>query len=213
MNKGSLKLNLGCGTSIADGWVNVDCSPNLLLAKLPFYGVIKKILFNFNLMSEKAYKARWTSNILYCNLIKSFPSILCNSCSEVYSSHFIEHIPHEKAFILLKKCYEVLQPGGVFRVAVPDLYTEAKLYVEKIEKALKEGYEEPTASEEFIRLIALREKRHSHLWMYDFFSLSQMLQKAGFTDIKKMLFRQSKIKDINLIENREDSVFIESTKV
>ena len=127
----SLKLHLGCGISIASGWMNVDSSPNALAAKLPFYILLKQVLFKLGLISENAYKANWDKNILLCDLGKSFPDIPINSCSEIYSSHFIEHIPHKKASKLVNKCFTVLKPGGIFRVAVPDLYAEAKLYIEK----------------------------------------------------------------------------------
>ena len=211
-NNKYIKLNLGCGAHVAEGWVNVDCSPNSLLAKIPFYEVIKKILFQLNLISETAKDATWSSTVLFCDLAKSFPHISPNSCDEIYSSHFLEHIQRENAQELLKKCNVALKSGGILRIAVPDLYAEAKLYVEKIDKAFKEGYEDCTASEEFIRHMVSREKRHAHLWMYDFFSLSEMLKKTGFINMEQMRFRQSKIVDINLVENREDSLFIECTK-
>jgi hypothetical protein len=30
-----LKLNIGCGTSGIEGWVNIDNSPSILLSRLP----------------------------------------------------------------------------------------------------------------------------------------------------------------------------------
>jgi hypothetical protein len=32
---GAIALNLGCGLSIAPGWINIDNSPNARLAKYP----------------------------------------------------------------------------------------------------------------------------------------------------------------------------------
>jgi hypothetical protein len=34
--EGEIKLNIGCGTSVAEGWVNIDNSPTVLLSRLPF---------------------------------------------------------------------------------------------------------------------------------------------------------------------------------
>lgn len=212
MNKEYLKLNLGCGSTSPDGWINIDCSPNVLLAKVPGYSFIKGILLKLKLISLDGFKAIWSPNVLYCNLAKNFPHFPQNSINIIYSSHFLEHISYESALKLLRKCFFTLRSNGILRIAVPDLYTEAKLYIAKIDKAFKEGYEEPIASEEFIRHMVSREKRHAHLWMYDFFSLSHMLKNSGFIDIQQMQFRKSKITDIDLIENREDSLFIECTK-
>jgi len=69
------KLNLGCGDKIPAGWINIDSSPNALLVKIPGHLLIKKILRKLKLMSEEGYKATWPSNVLYCDLTKSFPCI------------------------------------------------------------------------------------------------------------------------------------------
>lgn len=52
------------------------------------------------------------------------------SCLEVYASHVFEHLGYngevQKALL---EVYRILSPGGVLRVAVPDLDTLCKLYV------------------------------------------------------------------------------------
>ena len=40
---------------------------------------------------------------------------------EIFSSHFLEHIPKKAVRPLLKECYRVLQPGGQLILVVPDL--------------------------------------------------------------------------------------------
>src|SRR5215831_11977164 len=44
-----------------------------------------------------------------------------NSCSFIYSEHFLEHLDYPlHAEIFLKECYRVLEPGGVISIGVPD---------------------------------------------------------------------------------------------
>lgn len=212
MKNSNLKLHLGCGTNQPLDWINVDNSPNALLAKLRGHSLIKFLLFKLKLMSEEAYKASWGSNVLYCDLSKDFPKIPKNTCSAIYTSHFLEHITYNCCVNLVNKCYKTLVPGGVLRIAVPDLYLEAKQYVQKIENALKNGLEDYKASEDFIKNMVSRTKRHSHLWMYDLFSISHLLKGAGFVEINKKSFLESEIDDIESVEKREDSLFIECKK-
>lgn len=212
MNYNELKLNLGCGVTAPEGWINVDSSPNVLLSKIPGNRVIKNILFKSGFMSKEGLEANYTKNIIFCDLAKSFPQIKEGSCKVIYSSHFIEHISHNEAISLIKKCFMTLSSGGIFRAAVPDLYEEAKRYITRIESALTKDSLDWKASEEFICSLFSNNSRHSHKWMYDFFSLSKILSDCGFIDIEKKGFRQSKIEDIKLVENREDSLFVESKK-
>lgn len=92
-NQKKLKLNLGCGLEAPPFWINVDASPNVLLAKIPCNKFIKLVLRKFKLISEEGLRAEWPKNVLYCDLTKSFPEINPNSCSVIYSSCFLEHIP------------------------------------------------------------------------------------------------------------------------
>ena len=53
----------------------------------------------------------------------------------VYHSHLLEHFPKRYAPIFLQECFRVLKPGGVIRIAVPDLERIAQLYLELLERA------------------------------------------------------------------------------
>lgn len=59
-----------------------------------------------------------------------------DSCFDVvYHSHLLEHFPKSAALPFMSECYRVLKPGGVIRVAVPDLERIASLYLQALEKA------------------------------------------------------------------------------
>jgi SAM-dependent methyltransferase len=50
----------------------------------------------------------------------------------VYHSHLLEHLTRTEGTALLTECWRVLRPGGVLRVAVPDLERIATLYVDAV---------------------------------------------------------------------------------
>jgi SAM-dependent methyltransferase len=53
----------------------------------------------------------------------------------IYHSHLLEHFPKADAPVFLKDCFRVLRPGGVIRIAVPDLEAIARNYLLALEKA------------------------------------------------------------------------------
>lgn len=63
-----------------------------------------------------------------CVDLSRFPE---NSIAEVYASHVYEHLSYQgdlvKAFAGV---YRVLQPGGMFRVSVPDLHTLCEMFID-----------------------------------------------------------------------------------
>jgi cephalosporin hydroxylase/predicted SAM-dependent methyltransferase len=68
------------------------------------------------------------------NLLEPLP-LDDGTCSAVYSSHVLEHIPKDKAPAFIAECFRVLVPGGVLRIVVPDLETIARLYLKNLDAA------------------------------------------------------------------------------
>lgn len=60
-----------------------------------------------------------------------------NSCDAVYHSAVLEHIRPRDVSRFMSECHRVLKPGGVIRVGVPDLEQITKLYLQKLQDALK----------------------------------------------------------------------------
>ena len=52
------------------------------------------------------------------NLLEPLP-LDDGTCSAVYSSNVLEHIPKDKAPAFIAECFRVLVPGGVLRIVVP----------------------------------------------------------------------------------------------
>ena len=53
----------------------------------------------------------------------------------VYHSHVLEHLPRAAASVFLADCRRALKPGGVIRIAVPDLEQIAREYIHQLDRA------------------------------------------------------------------------------
>jgi ubiquinone/menaquinone biosynthesis C-methylase UbiE len=95
----SVKLNLGCGLDVRDGYINVDVRkthPKVLVLDL-----------------EK-------------ELLRPFPD---NSAEEIIAKDFIEHLSWRVVENFLRDCFRVLKSGGRMYIQVPDLEAIAKKVV------------------------------------------------------------------------------------
>lgn len=97
-------VNLGCGSRFDPSWVNID-----MIATGP--------------------------GVFAHDLSRGIP-LSSESCAVVYHSHLLEHIPREDASAFLQECFRVLEPGGIIRIAVPDLERIVRRYIEKLDAAV-----------------------------------------------------------------------------
>ena len=56
----------------------------------------------------------------------------------VYHSHLLEHFRKDHALCFLTECFRILKPGGIIRVAVPDLEQIVRAYLELLDNSLKD---------------------------------------------------------------------------
>jgi SAM-dependent methyltransferase len=75
--------------------------------------------------------------VIQYNLRKGIP-LPDESCDVVYHSHIIEHFRKDETSFFLKECYRILKPGGIVRIAAPDLEKICRMYLECLE-ACKKG--------------------------------------------------------------------------
>jgi SAM-dependent methyltransferase len=61
------------------------------------------------------------------------------SVDMVYHSHLLEHLEADDGRNLIKDCFRALKPGGILRVAVPDLAGIAEAYLEARVSARQDG--------------------------------------------------------------------------
>ena len=73
-------------------------------------------------------------SVLPCDLSQRLP-FPDGDFAVVYHSNVLEHIRRDDALPFLRECFRVLKPGGILRVATPDLERICKLYLEKLQLA------------------------------------------------------------------------------
>jgi predicted SAM-dependent methyltransferase len=81
-----------------------------------------------NLGCGTHFDARWINidfistneHVMSHNLINGIP-LADSSVSVVYHSHLLEHFSKAQAVKFINECYRVLKPGGIIRIATPDL--------------------------------------------------------------------------------------------
>lgn len=222
MTKNLDHLHLGCGLTAPAGWLNVDGSWQVVLAR---HRWLKELLVAVHLLPRKQADIPWAADVLRLNFRKPFP-FESNCFQTVYSSHTLEHLYHDDGLKFLKECYRVLRPGGICRVVVPDL----RSIVARYEKAKSAG--DPAAATRFMEALLVHEKQakpgalgvyyrltafHQHKWMYDAESLQVLFREAGFGQVRQGNFLDSDIERIRDVEERSriadgQGVAVEGTK-
>lgn len=203
-----MKLNLGCGSQVIDGWVNVDYALGARMAKIPLFKLINKKI--------KLFELDWDNNIFIHDPTKPFPW-QTNSVDIIYCSHTLEHFTRTEGLAFLKECYRVLKKGGIIRILVPDLahiiqeYIEERLRADYFMEALGSPFStnNNTIKSRFSFLI-----KYPHKCMYDSPTLIKILNEIGFTAKNRKPF-DSNIEDIKKIEIEErtiHSIIVEGIK-
>lgn len=211
------RINIGCGKTPTEGWINFDNSPSIMLANSPFIYFFAKI-FRF-LNKEQIENINWNkkNKILFADAKKKIP--LHNDSAEcIYTSHMMEHLSKEESVSFLNEAFRVLEPGGILRIAVPDLKLAVNFYVQTqdadtfMEKILLAPPPINTIKEK-ISLFFTGYRQHQ--WMYDEKSLSKLIKKVGFKQIFICKAGETNIlnpHNLNLHERSDDSVYVEGLK-
>jgi SAM-dependent methyltransferase len=108
----------------------------------------------------------------------------------VRSEHMIEHVPFGDGMQMLRECYRVLKPGGVVRIATPDLRKLARLYDDPPTPA-QQAYRDAICnharatygSDQPGVVINHMYAYEGHDFIYDSGTLGEGLRKAGFIDV------------------------------
>jgi SAM-dependent methyltransferase len=214
------RLHLGCGLNTPEGWINLDGSWNVWLAKCP---VVRKVFENLAMLPKSRTTIPWNPGTLIHDLRKPLPFV-DNSLLAINASHVLEHLYLEEARRLLKGCFQVLEPGGVLRVVVPNLeaiileYMEADSFddsrrvnvdandsrpisrADRLNQQLLLRAPQPTTGNILYKIYTGLKDFHSHKWMYDAESLTYYFQQAGFVEVQEMACHQSRIDGIEKIE-------------
>lgn len=208
------RLHLGCGLTTPSGWINIDGSWNARLAKHP---ALRRIAHSLHLISADKLSVPWNSAIFIHDVRNPLP-FPADSAEVVYSSHLLEHLYFEEAGELVRECFRVLAPGGVLRIVVPDLRAIIREYLgdgriggpsaesdalrpaDRLNHRLLMRPPAPPKANCLYRVYTAWKDFHQHKWMYDADSLKALFESSGFTAVQEMSLHQSRITDIENVE-------------
>jgi predicted SAM-dependent methyltransferase len=200
-----VKVNVGCGMEVADGWINIDGSLNALVAQLPPWAyVIAYRLSGSRAYYTQEYYCRTLSRHRFVHHDTKYGLPFANdSVDFIYSSHFLEHLTRAQAQQVLDESRRTLRPGGVVRISVPDLEEAWRMYQRGEKEAMLHDY----------FFVGDDAGYASHRYAYDLELLSGALQQAGFEEITRREFGKGWTPDLNLLDNRAGyTLFVEAKK-
>jgi predicted SAM-dependent methyltransferase len=182
---GPIKLNVGCGTDYKEGWINIDNNSD---------DNIEKLDLNWDLRDPLPFAD--------------------NSVDFIFNEHFFEHLTVEEGQSAMKDMLRILKPGGVMRIAMPDLESVVDHY---LNVPLSEDQVIKDHHLSFVKTRAewmnMSFRWWGHKWLYDWEELSRRLSEAGFKKHKRCMIYKSSHKALRNLEIRQGSILIaEATK-
>jgi SAM-dependent methyltransferase len=204
--KDLVKLNLGAGLTVKKGWINIDASPNALIASWPKF--IQRISYRISgakqyFSFEQYFNILKNNRFIYHNLVFVIPFI--DNCADyIFCSHLLEHMTQRQGINLIKEMHRVLKKNGTIRIVVPDLAHAIELYCSgEKEAALRNFYNDHESRTDFAR----------HKYMYDFEILKSILTDTGFTEVTRCQYKHGKTPDIDFLDKRpQGSLFVEAVR-
>jgi len=195
--KKGLKVHLGCGSDIRPGWVNID------LALTPK-------------VTSAASAAPPGATYINYDLRRGLP-LENDSCDYIYSSHFFEHLQYKDGLRLMRECYRMLRPGGVFRVSLPNFKGMFAAYLRGDESyldlidILSVLPEVEPGTETLVDHINYGVYQHGeHKYIYDEDKVILILQKIGYPSVVLSSYQEGT--DPGEEVRRRYSFYVEATK-
>ena len=124
------KLNIGCGQTVTQEYLNYDNSFSLRISKFP---LVFKILVSLGLLDWRQrdfIQFATNKDIMYADARRRIP-LPDNSVEVLYTSHMIEHLDRVEIKAFFKEAKRVLISGGIIRIAFPDLKIRITQYNDK----------------------------------------------------------------------------------
>ncbi len=214
-----VRINIGCAHTPTPGWLNFDNSLSVRIGK---YLGFAQLLSQLGLITESQLalaRVAAARKIVWADAVRRIP--LPNaSVSVAYSSHVLEHLDRVETRRFLAEVRRVLVPGGVFRLAVPDLAKIARAYVDGHIDAdglvaathlADEGSYRGLLSTLRFLLVGSR----CHKWMYDRRTVVHLLETSSFREVVELPAGATTIPDpgeLNLREREDESIYVEARR-
>lgn len=197
-------INLGCGFDNPAHWLGLDGGASLwMMQKSPRF-LLRRFYKNFKMADvmdfDTYYQKVKTVRFIHHDIRFGLP-FRDESVPHVFSSHFLEHLEREEARKLLKDCYRVMKKGGIIRIVVPSL-DEAADSLRLAYENYKLGNTESIQKFVTDRNPGFLDRFSGHKWMYNFTELKNMMEEAGFREVKECDFQKGEIPDVEKLDCR-----------
>jgi len=171
-------------------------------------GCGKKIHKNFINLDFK-----WRPGIDLCWDIRRNIPLPDNSMLGIYTEHCLEHVSFNECQRAISDFHRILKINGVLRIVLPD----GGLYLDLYNKSRTEKnvvFPYPVFDKEMLPMMYINRVFYEpdHKFLYDYETLSLLLERAGFINIRKTAFREGKDKNL-LIDNEHykvESLYVEA---
>lgn len=137
-----------------------------------------------------------------------------NSMEAIICISAINYFTRARGLELVKEVFRVLKNGGIARFGVQDMESIAKRYVERDAAFFfqtingQARFEGPTIGDKFAAwFYGYSSGKGPCRYFYDYESLAFLFIQAGFTLVERKDFLDSRLEDIQLIDNRPDQMF------
>ncbi len=156
--------------------------------------------------------------MVYMDATRRFP-FAADTFDYVFSEHMIEHVAYRSGLAMLHECHRVLKPGGVIRIATPDLAVLLGLYIREpdvrqrlyvawiSERYLENGVRGP------VHVINNAFRSWGHQFLYDGDILQSAMREAGFQNVRRYDHSQSDDPNLRGLESHGRSVGNEEINV
>ena len=202
MHKGPLKLHIGAFDKAVDGWLNTDITPHLFVARIPLAARALRLAGKLDELRWRQHREGVFRRLCYMDLTRPLP-LPDASVEAVFSSHVLEHLFADEVQRLVHELRRVLAPGGICRVIVPDLEKIVSRY---------DRHDPAAFLNEIFEVGERRKIATAHHTGFTGPSLIKLFTSAGFTDASIEGYRQGRCPDIDLLDNRPDSLFFEAVR-
>lgn len=205
-----LFVQYGCGLSQPDNWLNFDSTPSLFVARIPLSKHLAKLALKYTDINNSStfsppralqiIRNIIETKAIYGDITKGLP-IHLKSSSQVYASHVIEHLPFCSAKLALINTLKILEPGGCFRLVVPNLSFYINKYISsnQANAAISFCIETGMGTEVWPNIFS-RMRGDSHHLMYDSKALQYLLDSIGFSSVREAKYGDS-VFDFSAVEN------------
>lgn len=151
----AVKLNLGCGDKILDGYINIDVAP----------------------------ARRGNTPDIICDLRQL--SAATNTVDEILAVHVVEHFWRWEVVDVLKEWTRALKPGGKMILECPNLQSACEEFLKNPDAASLPGPEGQRTMWVFYGDPAWKDPLMNHRWGYTPLSLARVMHEAGLKDLKQ----------------------------